>query len=131
MQMRYKVCAKIHSESPEAPMTFMPSAQDWLPRMRLGKRLFRTSIDVGGLTMAELSVYLDDAIAVCRERGFDLREIGLPGPALHALSDQPLGPLGLMGQYRGMALYVHYDYPLASFLELAFNGDESPQERIS
>jgi hypothetical protein len=107
-------------------MTVLPSAQDWLPRMRLGKRLFRTSIDVGGLTMAELRTYLDDAIAVCRERGFDLREIGLPGAALRVLSDQP-PVLGLMGEYRGMALYVHYDYPLASFLELAVSGDESVQ----
>jgi hypothetical protein len=112
-------------------MAVIPSPKDWLPRVRFGKRLCRTAMDVSGLTVLELRTYLDDAIAVCRERGFALRQIGVPGPALQVLSDGPLDVLGLMGQFRGIALYVQDDYPIASFLELAFNGDELPDDLIA
>jgi hypothetical protein len=82
------------------------------------------AIDVSGLSVQQLGNYLDDAIAICRERGFDLRQIGVPGPALQVLSDGPLDVLGLMGQYHGIGLYVQDDYPVASLLELWFSGDE-------
>lgn len=107
-------------------MAVILSPQEWIPRGRLGKRLCRTSIDVSDLTTQQLRTYLDDAIAVCRERGFDLVQIGVPGHALQLLSDEPLDVLGLMGQYRGVALYVQDDYPVASLLELGFSGDELP-----
>lgn len=102
-------------------MATIPNPRDWLPTRQTGERLYRTSIGVNDLTIQELKGVLDEAVAVCEERGFAIQGIGIPGPALRALSDVPPDVLGLMGQYHGIALYSQDDYPVASVLELAFN----------
>lgn len=102
-------------------MITLPNPRDWLPARQTGGRFYRTSIDVNDLTIQELKGVLDEAVAVCEERGFAIQGVGLPGSALPALSDVPPDVLGLMGQYHGIALYVQDDYPVASILEFAFN----------
>ena len=102
-------------------MVTLPNPRDWLPAKRIDDRLLRTSIAVGDLTIQDLKGVLVEAFAVCEERGFAIQGIGVPGPALRALSDVPPNVLGLMGQYHGIPIYVQEDYPVASVLELAFS----------
>ena len=98
----------------------LPKPREWLPVSNFGERLCRTSIDVTGLTIQELAVYLDQVLTVCRDRCFYVQGIGLPAPALRELTDVPPGAFDPTGQYCGILLYAQDDYPVP-ILELAFN----------
>jgi hypothetical protein len=80
----------------------------------------RLSICVNGWTVADLQNYMNSAILVCRERGFTIQAIGLPGPEMRTISDREPDVLGLMGSYQGFRLYVQDDYPVGAELEFVF-----------
>lgn len=82
--------------------------------------MHQISIGIVDVEIPEIKKYVDDIIKTCGDRGVELFSIGLPGPALWAITEKACAQAFFVGEYRGVGLYVQSEYPIASILEVVF-----------